>query len=51
MNESLLYTFLDPELQDLFVACRSVALDILASWLDAELPRTFDPSIFLKAVI
>jgi len=51
VNESLLYTFLDSELQDLSVACLSVALDILPSWLDAELPWAFDPSLLLETVV
>jgi len=51
VDESLLHALLDSELQDLSVACLSVALDILASWLDAELPWAFDPSLLLEAVV
>jgi len=51
MDESLLHALLDSELQDLSVACLSVALDILASWLDAELPWAFDPSLLLETVV
>jgi len=51
VDKSLLHTLLDSELQDLLVACLSVALDILASWLDAKLPWAFDPSLLLEAVV
>ncbi len=51
MDESLFYTFLDSELKDLSVACLSLALDILASWLDAELPWSFYACVLLEAVI
>ena len=51
MDESLLHTLLDSELQDLSVACLSVALDILTSWLDAELPWAFYPRVLFEAVV
>lgn len=41
VDESLLHAFLDSELQDLRVAFLSLSLDILASRLDAKLPRPF----------
>jgi len=51
VDESLLHALLDSELQDLVVACLSVALDILPSWLDAELPWAFYPCLLLEAVV
>ena len=51
VDKSLFHAFLDSELHDLFVACRSVALDILTSWLDAELPRPFYSRFLFKAVV
>lgn len=41
VNETLFHAFLWSELQDLLVAVCSLALDILASWLESEFPRTF----------
>lgn len=51
MNESLLHTLLDPELQDLFVALRSFALNILTGRFDPELPRTFDSRLGLETIV
>jgi len=50
-DKSLFNALLRPELQDLLVAFLSVALDILASWLDAELPWAFDAGVLLHAVV
>lgn len=51
IDETFFHAALRSELQDLKVACLSVALDILASGLDSELPWSLESCLLLKAVI
>jgi len=53
IDETFFHAALRSELQDLKVACLSVALDILASGLDSELPWSLSryPCLLLEAII
>lgn len=51
IDETFFHAALRSELQDLKVACLSVALDILASGLDSELPGSFKVGLLLEAVV
>ena len=50
MYESLLYTSLDPELKDLFVALRTFSLHITSGRLESILPRSLDAGVLFETI-